>query len=120
MPTNEKMVHKYDIFYVDLGTIRNGSIQNGLRPCLVVGNDIGNKFAPIVLVVPITTRQKKPLPTHLDINKGDGGLLYDSTILFEQIITISKNQIVSKVGSLINMADRINKKLLISLGIDNI
>lgn len=121
MSTNDTVVHKYDVFYVNLGTERNGSIQNGIRPCVVVGNDIGNKYSPIILVVPITTRQKKSLPTHLDVNEGDGGLLFNSTILFEQVMTISKEQIVSqKYGSLSNKANEINQKLLISFGIYNV
>lgn len=121
MSTNDTVAHKYDVFYVNLGTERNGSIQNGIRPCVVVGNDIGNKYSPIILVVPITTRQKKLLPTHLNVNKGDGGLSYNSTILFEQVMTISKEQIVSqKYGSLSNKANEINQKLLISFGIYNV
>ena len=113
--TNE--IHKYDVFYVDLGTTRNGSIQNGYRPCMVVGNNIGNKYAPILLVIPITTRKKKILPTHVKVNKEDG-LPYNSTLLCEQIMTISKEQLGYKICSLEEKAETIDKKLHVSLGLD--
>lgn len=121
MNTNEKVqqnteVHKYDVFYIDLGTTRNGSIQHGNRPCMVVGNNVGNKYAPILLVVPITTRKKKFLPTHVKVDKEDG-LPFDSTILCEQIMTISKEQLGEKICSLKNKRELIDRKLLVSLGI---
>lgn len=122
MNTNEKVqqnteVHKYDVFYVDLGTERNGSIQNGYRPCMVVGNNIGNKYAPILLIVPITTRKKKFLPTHLKVDKEDG-LPYDSTLLCEQIMTISKEQLGDKICSLEEKSEFIDKKLHVSLALN--
>ena len=122
MNTNEKVqqnteIHKYDVFYVDLGTTRNGSIQHGNRPCMVVGNNVGNKYAPILLVVPITTRKKKFLPTHLKVDKEDG-LPYNSTLLCEQIMTIPKEQLGEKICSLEEKAKAIDKKLHISLGLD--
>lgn len=122
MNTNEKVqqnteIHKYDVFYVDLGTERNGSIQNGYRPCMVVGNNIGNKYSPILLIVPITTRKKKFLPTHLKVDK-ENGLPYDSTILCEQIMTVSKEQLSDKICSLKEKSETIDKKLHVSLGLD--
>lgn len=122
MNTNEKVqqnteIHKYDVFYVDLGTTRNGSIQHGNRPCMVVGNNVGNKYAPILLVVPITTRKKKFLPTHLKVDKEDG-LPYNSTLLCEQIMTISKEQLGDKICSLEEKSKFIDKKLHISLALD--
>lgn len=77
------------IVYADLSPAR-GSEQGGLRPCLVVSNNIGNHYAPIVMVAPITTQVKHRLPTHFTI--GDNHMI-KGTILFEQIKCIDKSRI---------------------------
>lgn len=95
-------IKRGDIFYADLGKTK-GSEQNGIRPVLIVQNDLGNKFSPTVIAVAITTRKKNKLPTHISINKNDCkecNLPKDSIILVEQIRTLDKSRLMYKVGKL--------------------
>lgn len=86
-----------DICYVDFGE-NEGSEQNGIRPAIIIQNDIGNAYSPTTIVASITSQKKKYLPTHVVINPYQSGLKKISTIMFEQIRTIDKSRIVSKVG----------------------
>ncbi|MDO5041808.1 MAG: type II toxin-antitoxin system PemK/MazF family toxin [Peptoniphilus sp.] len=87
-----------DIFYADLNPV-TGSEQGGLRPALIIQNDIGNKYSPTVIVAPITSQMNKAkLPTHLEVNAGRFGLAKDSVILLEQIRTLDKSRLREKVG----------------------
>ena len=67
---------RLDIYWIDLGK-GNGSIQGGLRPCVVTTNDMANKFSPVIQVAPITSMTKKKLPTHVNVKQGEAGLSKD-------------------------------------------
>lgn len=92
-----------DIVYVDLEP-RRGSETGKRRPCLVIQNDVNNKYAPTTIILVITSRRrlenKKKYPTHVWIDKGKGGLKKDSIIQCEQIRTIDKKRIIKKIGHL--------------------
>lgn len=90
-------IHWGGIYLADLGESK-GFIQGGVRPVVVMSNQANNKFAPIVNVLPITSsRTKKNMPVHVDINK-ECGLLTNSTVLAEQIQTINKTQLLKLIG----------------------
>lgn len=101
-------IYRDSIIMVDFGQ-NQGCVQSGKRPAVVIQNDIGNKFSTTTIVVPITGSNKRQLPTHHELYKKDYcGLKYDSTILAEQVLTISKKQIIGFVG---NLKDEDSKKL---------
>ncbi|WP_283679339.1 type II toxin-antitoxin system PemK/MazF family toxin [Lentilactobacillus sp. Marseille-Q4993] len=106
-----------DIFYADLSPVV-GSEQGGMRPVLIVQNDIGNHYSPTVIVAAITARISKPkMPTHVGISAGDG-IERDSVILLEQVRTIDKQRLRDKVTHLSNgKMVKVDKALRISLGI---
>lgn len=91
-------------------------IQGGFRPCLIVSNSIARKYSPVVIVVPITKQEKKNyIPTHMKIT---GVLREDSTILFEQILTVNKSQISYRLGELpADLQKEAEEKIKISLGL---
>ena len=106
------MFYKGDILYVDFGN-RVGSEQEGIRPCIIVSNNVGNRHSNTITVCPITSVQKKFLPTHIEIY-----LDKKSTILCEQIVTIDKQRILRKVKSSNKyILNRIDKALKITLGL---
>ena len=83
---------------LDLPTV-SGSVQNGLRPCVIISNNKANKFSPNVIAVPLTSRNKKDMPTHYALQPSKvNGLKVTSTILAEQILTVSKNAIKRVIG----------------------
>ena len=93
-------VKRGDIFYADLSPVI-GSEQGGLRPVLIVQNDVGNRHSPTVIAAAITSKMgKAKLPTHIDIYGGRVGLAKDSVILLEQIRTIDKQRLKEKMGHL--------------------
>lgn len=93
-------IRRGDIFYADLSPVI-GSEQGGLRPVLIVQNDIGNKYSPTVIAAAITSKMNKTkLPTHIDVPGEDAGLARDSIILLEQIRTIDKKRLKEKMGHL--------------------
>ncbi len=96
-----------------------GSEQGGVRPVLVIQNDIGNRFSPTVIVAAITAQiQKAKLPTHVEIDAKTYGFDRDSVILLEQIRTIDKQRLTDKITHLDDeMMDRVNDSLQISLGL---
>ena len=107
------------IFYVNLGK-RIGSVQSGDRPVLVIQNNIGNRYSPTCIGVPITGRgNKRGLVTH-KVLEGYDFLINTSTALVEQILTFDKSQIIDYIGD-INAKDLtdINQKIAISLGLKN-
>ncbi|MDR7871282.1 MAG: type II toxin-antitoxin system PemK/MazF family toxin [Tissierellaceae bacterium] len=92
------MVKRGDVYYADLSPVV-GSEQGGVRPVLVVQNDIGNKYSPTVIIAAITSQiNKAKLPTHVEITGQEYGLPKDSVILLEQIRTIDKKRLREKVG----------------------
>jgi len=114
---DKKEIKRGDIVYIDLGKLHNGSIQDGYRPCVIIQNDIGNKYSPCVIVCPLTSRGKKSMPTHVDVGIEDG-LYSDSVVLCEQIQTRCKSEI--KTRAILHLSDKkmdeINKALAISIG----
>lgn len=106
-----------DICYVDFGE-NEGSEQNGIRPAIIIQNDIGNAYSPTTIVASITSQKKKNLPTHVVISPCQSGLKKISTIMFEQIRTIDKSRIVSIVGHIKvdRVEDNIKKSLTVSFG----
>ena len=108
-------IRRGDIYYADLSPVV-GSEQGGVRPVLIVQNDIGNKYSPTVIAAAITSQTGKArLPTHISVQT-DGGLAKNSVILLEQIRTIDKRRLKDKVCHLDSaMLDKVNHALEISL-----
>ena len=106
------------VYYADLG-YNYGSKQSGYRPVLVLQNNIGNKYSNTLIVAPITTRDKKILPTHVYV--GDKyGLDNDSIVLTEQITTIDKSRVFEYICYIDNNAMKmVEKALITSLGISS-
>ena len=94
------VVKRGDIFYADLSPVI-GSEQGGVRPVLIVQNDVGNRYSPTVIVAAITSQiNKAKLPTHIEISASEYGLSKDSVILLEQIRTVDKKRLREKIGRL--------------------
>ncbi|MBO8164054.1 MAG: type II toxin-antitoxin system PemK/MazF family toxin [Brevibacillus sp.] len=112
------IVKRGDVFFADLSPVV-GSEQGGVRPVLVIQNDIGNRFSPTVIVAAITAQiQKAKLPTHVEIDAKLYGFDRDSVILLEQIRTIDKQRLTDKITHLDDeMMERVNESLQISLGL---
>lgn len=106
------------MFFADLSPVV-GSEQGGVRPVLVIQNDIGNRFSPTVIVAAITAQiQKAKLPTHVEIDAKMYGFEKDSVILLEQIRTIDKQRLTDKITHLDDeMMAKVNDALQISLGL---
>lgn len=111
-------VKRGELYYADLSPVV-GSEQGGVRPVLVVQNDTGNKFSPTVIAAAVTSKiNKAKLPTHIELPQAYG-LQKDSVILLEQIRTIDKKRLMSRIGQLPPATmSRVNKAILISLGFD--
>lgn len=102
------IIKRGDIIYADLSPVI-GSEQGGIRPVLVIQNDIGNKYSPTIIVAAITSQiNKAKLPTHVEINAEEYGITKDSVILLEQIRTIDKKRLKEKVG---HLSDELMKKV---------
>ena len=87
------LVKRGEIYYADLSPVV-GSEQGGIRPVLIVQNDIGNRHSPTVIAAAITSRRDKAkLPTHIDVQAASCGLTKDSVVLLEQIRTLDKRQV---------------------------
>ncbi len=96
----EREIKRGEIYYADLNPVI-GSEQGGIRPVLIIQNDVGNKYSPTVIVTPFTSKIEKPsLPTHIFIRSADSGLPQDSIILLEHIRTIDKARLKSYVGKI--------------------
>ena len=110
-------VKRGEIYYADLSPVF-GSEQGGVRPVLVIQNDIGNKYSPTVIVGAVTSKMTKAkLPTHIEIKRGQYGMVKDSVVLLEQLRTLDKKRLKEKVGMLDEVTmEKINRALLISLG----
>ncbi len=125
----ERMIYKVtckrgDIFYADLSPVV-GSEQGGLRPVLIIQNDVGNRYSPTVIAAAITSRMgKAKLPTHIDVGVSTtssiagGGLAKDSVILLEQVRTIDKRRLREKMGHLDEaVMSRVNEAIAVSFGL---
>ncbi|MBO9600637.1 type II toxin-antitoxin system PemK/MazF family toxin [Cohnella panacarvi] len=112
------IVKRGDVYYADLSPVV-GSEQGGVRPVLVIQNDIGNRFSPTVIVAAITAQiQKAKLPTHVEIDAKTHGMERDSVILLEQIRTIDKQRLTDKITHLEDDTMRkVDEALQISVGL---
>jgi mRNA interferase MazF len=112
------MVRRGEIYYADLSPVV-GSEQGGVRPVLIVQNDIGNKYSPTVIIAAITSQiNKGKLPTHVEIGATDYGLPKDSVILLEQIRTIDKKRLKEKIGFLsADVMKTVDEAIQISFGL---
>ena len=108
------MIRRGDVYYADLSPVI-GSEQGGVRPVLIIQNDIGNRHSPTVICAAITSRMNKAkLPTHVELNAATSNMVKDSVILLEQLRTIDKKRLKDKVC---HLDDRIQKKIDIALKI---
>ena len=112
-------IKRGDIYYADLSPVI-GSEQGGLRPVLIVQNDVGNRYSPTVIAAAITSKMSKTkLPTHIDIPGEGAGLSKDSVILLEQVRTIDKKRLKEKMGHLDeNTMNHVNNAIQVSFGLE--
>lgn len=110
-------IKRGDIYYADLSPVV-GSEQSGIRPILIIQNDIGNKYSPTIIGVPITSKVKISMPTHILIEGNKYGLDKDSIILTEQIRTLDKSRLKERVGRLDKkVLEQVKKAIEISCGL---
>jgi mRNA interferase MazF len=111
-------VHKNEVYYADLSPVI-GSEQGGIRPVLIIQNDIGNKMSPTIIIAAITSRKKKMrMPTHVPIKMAQGKLQKNSIAMLEQIRTIDKARLREYIGNIEPITvQRINRAICISLNI---
>ena len=113
------IVKRGDMFYADLSPVV-GSEQGGIRPVLIVQNDMGNKYSPTVIAAAITSQTSKyKLHTHIEIDSKLCGLKSDSVVLAEQIRTIDKSRLKEKIGRIDDekTLDKINNAIGVSFGL---
>ena len=113
------VIKRGDMFYADLSPVV-GSEQGGIRPVLIIQNDMGNKYSPTVIAAAITSQtNKNRLPTHIEINGEAEGLKSNSVILTEQIRTIDKSRLKEKIGHIDDdkTMNKINNALGVSFGL---
>ena len=112
------IVKRGDIYYADLSPVV-GSEQGGVRPVLIVQNDVGNKYSPTVIAAAITSQiNKAKMPTHIELKASEYGLNKDSVILTEQIRTIDKKRLREKIGKLDEvLMHKVNEALSVSFGL---
>lgn len=112
------LVKRGELYFADLSPVV-GSEQGGIRPVLVVQNDIGNKYSPTIIAAAITSKLNKArLPTHIELSCKEYGLEKDSVVLLEQIRTIDKTRLREKIGELSQVKmNQVNKAMMISLGV---
>lgn len=111
-------VKRGEIYYADLSPVV-GSEQGGIRPVLIVQNDIGNKHSPTVIAAAITSKQEKSkLPTHISVQASTCGLAKDSVVLLEQVRTLDKRRLKERMGELDSGAmQQVNDALQVSFGL---
>lgn len=114
-------VSRGDIYYADLSPVV-GSEQGGIRPVLIIQNDVGNRYSPTVIVAAITSRTAKSrLPTHIGVVAAGSGLAKDSVILLEQVRTLDKTRLKEKIGRADGeLMARVDSALLVSFGLGTI
>ena len=112
------IIKRGDIYYADLSPVV-GSEQGGLRPVLIIQNDVGNRYSPTVIAAAITSRMgKNRLPTHIDIHAEKVGLAKDSIVLLEQIRTLDKRRLKEKMGHLDEaLMSSVNTAIAVSFGL---
>ena len=112
-------IKRGDMFYADLSPVV-GSEQGGVRPVLIIQNDLGNKYSPTVIAAAITSQTNKTkLPTHIELDESTEGLKSNSVILTEQIRTIDKSRLKERIGHIddIEVMNKINNALGVSFGL---
>lgn len=111
-------IKRGEIYYADLSPVV-GSEQGGIRPVLIVQNDVGNKYSPTVIAAAITSQKEKSnLPTHINVSAQGCGLAKDSIVLLEQVRTIDKRRLKERMGSLdVNSMNMVDKALSVSFGL---
>lgn len=111
------MIKRGELYYADLSPVV-GSEQGGVRPVLVVQNDVGNKYSPTVIAAAVTSRiNKAKLPTHIELGAKEYGLQKDSVVLLEQIRTLDKCRLKDRIGEIpTDVMAKVNRALMISLG----
>lgn len=114
----DNSVRRGDIYYADLSPVV-GSEQGGMRPVLIVQNDVGNKYSPTVIAAAITSQiNKARLPTHIELSARSYGLSKDSVVLLEQIRTIDKRRLKERMGRVDNnLMNRIDNAIAVSFGL---
>ena len=112
-------IKRGDIYYADLSPVV-GSEQGGIRPVLIVQNNVGNRFSPTVIAAAITSQQSKAkLPTHIPLYASTSGLAKDSVVLLEQVRTIDKRRLKEKMGTIDEGAmNAVNNAISISFGLN--
>ena len=112
------IVHRGDIYYADLSPVV-GSEQGGVRPVLIVQNDVGNRFSPTVIAAAITSQKDKArLPTHIQLHATGSGLSRDSIVLLEQIRTLDKRRLREHMGRLDGeLMDEVDQAIAVSFGL---
>ncbi len=112
------MIKRGELYYADLSPVV-GSEQGGVRPVLVIQNDIGNKYSPTVIAAAVTSQiDKAKLPTHVELDAKKYGLHKNSVVLLEQIRTLDKRRLKDKIGSIeLKKMELINTAILVSLGV---
>lgn len=112
-----QFIKRGELYYADLSPVV-GSEQGGIRPVLVVQNDVGNRYSPTVIAAAVTSKlNKAKLPTHIELSASTYGLLRDSVVLLEQIRTIDKRRLKERIGLLSPQTmSKVDDALLISLG----
>ena len=110
-------VKRGDIFYADLSPVV-GSEEGGIRPVLIIQNDVGNKYSPTIIAAAVTSKiDKAKLPTHIELSAREYGLSKDSVVLLEQIRTLDKTRLKERIGQVsADKMRKINEALLVSLG----
>ena len=118
MEQSRSIVRRGEIYYADLSPVV-GSEQGGMRPVLIVQNDVGNKYSPTVIAAAITSQQNKArLPTHIEVNARSVGLSRNSVILLEQIRTLDKRRLKEKMGALdTRMMEQVDHAIAVSFGL---
>ena len=114
------IIKRGEIYYADLSPVV-GSEQGGIRPVLIVQNDVGNRYSPTVIAAAITSqRDKTELPTHIKLDASFSGLAKDSIVLLEQVRTIDKQRLKEKMGTLDNRSmNMVDRALFVSLGLND-
>ena len=114
------VVKRGDMFYADLSPVV-GSEQGGIRPVLIIQNDLGNKYSPTVIAAAITSQTNKTkLPTHIELGENTSGLKSNSVVLAEQIRTIDKSRLKEKIGHIddTHIMSKLNNALGVSFGLE--
>ena len=113
-------IKRGDIYYADLSPVV-GSEQGGLRPVLIIQNDVGNRYSPTVIAAAITSKMSKAkLPTHIDVHARHVGLNRDSVILLEQVRTLDKRRLKERIGHLDDVfMNQVNRAISVSFGLSS-